>query len=396
VVNTKLAEDAAAGDEKSARMLTVNSQIRNARLGLYGAAFQNFLVKRKQVRKSKQKKKKPLRGIEEKLGRRIPAFFPRFAKSNKPWQSFNIQGGDLKVRYESDENGRVWGYLTIPGVRARNVPSVGELRFRRHRKPRGEACDATVSHQNGRWYVSIVHEFDVKPPRHRLAGSAVGIDRNSTDLCGLSTSPTADFSDSAEAAVVVPAVRDLPNVQRLEAHRKKLQRRLSRMQGSKKGESRSNNYKRVLRQKQNVEQRLASIRDDYLKKTSQQIAASSELLVLEDLSISAMTRSAKGTKENPGRNVAQKRGMNREFLRNAPAEFAEKLQKKSAEYGGRVRFVQPAYTSQDCPSCGHRDSQNRSGTKFACAKCSSSDGESGVMRVETQTSVNTVPLGMAR
>ena len=34
-----------------------------------------------------------------------------------------------------------------------------------------------------------------------------------------------------------------------------------------------------------------------------------------------------------------------------------------------VEYVNPAYTSQTCPSCGHVSRKNRSGIKFKCDSC---------------------------
>jgi len=50
-----------------------------------------------------------------------------------------------------------------------------------------------------------------------------------------------------------------------------------------------------------------------------------------------------------------------------------------------VEVVNPAYTSQECPSCGYVSRSNRSGTKFKCRSCgrlSHADwvGASGILR----------------
>ena len=51
-----------------------------------------------------------------------------------------------------------------------------------------------------------------------------------------------------------------------------------------------------------------------MEKTSTAIARRFDVIGVEDLKIANMTRSAKGTIEEPGRNVRQKAGLNRGIL----------------------------------------------------------------------------------
>jgi transposase len=70
-----------------------------------------------------------------------------------------------------------------------------------------------------------------------------------------------------------------------------------------------------------------------------------------------MTRSAKGTITEPGRNVAAKAGRNRGILGSGWGLLVRRLEDKAP---GRVEKVNPACTSQRCSACGHvdRDSRN--------------------------------------
>jgi hypothetical protein len=58
------------------------------------------------------------------------------------------------------------------------------------------------------------------------------------------------------------------------------------------------------------------------------------LSFLEDLRISKMTESAKGTIESPGINVAAKSGLNRRILDQGWGEFRRQLEYKLAWKGG--------------------------------------------------------------
>jgi putative transposase len=88
---------------------------------------------------------------------------------------------------------------------------------------------------------------------------------------------------------------------------------------------------------------------------------------VEDLKIAGMTRSAKGTAAQPGRNVRAKAGLNREISRSGWGLLARRLEDKAP---GRVEKVPPAYTSQRCSACGHVDGRSReSQARFRCTAC---------------------------
>jgi putative transposase len=88
---------------------------------------------------------------------------------------------------------------------------------------------------------------------------------------------------------------------------------------------------------------------------------------VEDLRIKNMTRSAKGTQENPGRNVRQKSGLNREIMRSGWGLLVRRLEDKAP---GRVEKVNPAFTSQRCSACGHVDPESRENqARFVCTAC---------------------------
>ena len=90
---------------------------------------------------------------------------------------------------------------------------------------------------------------------------------------------------------------------------------------------------------------------------------------VEALKIKNMTRSAKGTIEEPGTNVAAKSGLNRSILANTWGIIRQQLSYK-AEWAGR-RFVEvdPRYTSQTCSQCGVIDRESRKGKVFHCRSC---------------------------
>jgi transposase len=92
-----------------------------------------------------------------------------------------------------------------------------------------------------------------------------------------------------------------------------------------------------------------------------------DVIGVEELNDKAMTCSAKGTMDKPGRNVAGKAGLNRETLANAWGNLVQRLEHKAP---GRVICVRAAYTSQTCHACGHCAARNReSQAVFCCVAC---------------------------
>jgi transposase len=113
--------------------------------------------------------------------------------------------------------------------------------------------------------------------------------------------------------------------------------------------------------------RETDIRKDWAEKTSTDLARRFDLIRVENLNIRGMTRSANGTTARPGRNVAQKAGLNRGILALGWGLLVRRLQDKAP---GRVEKVSPAYTSQRCSACGHIAAESRkSQALFACVAC---------------------------
>ncbi|WP_433381205.1 RNA-guided endonuclease InsQ/TnpB family protein [Streptosporangium sp. CA-115845] len=105
---------------------------------------------------------------------------------------------------------------------------------------------------------------------------------------------------------------------------------------------------------------------DWQHRTTTELAATFAVITAEKLAILNMVRSAKGTIEAPGGNVAQKAGLNRAIAGQAWGRTVVLLEYKSADRGGQVVKVPARGTSQTCHRCGHRDPAARNGTRYAC------------------------------
>ena len=94
------------------------------------------------------------------------------------------------------------------------------------------------------------------------------------------------------------------------------------------------------------------------------------LVAIEELRILNMTRSAAGTVEEPGRNVAAKAGLNRAILNVGWYQFELFLSYKLEETGGVLVKVPARNTSRECAECGHVDAESRKNqATFVCTAC---------------------------
>ena len=142
------------------------------------------------------------------------------------------------------------------------------------------------------------------------------------------------------------------------------QRRMSRKQKF------SNNWKKAKAKVQKIHTAIADARKDFLHKTSTTISQNHAFVCIEDLKVKNMSRSAKGNREQPGKKVAQKSGLNRSILDQGWGEFRRQLEYKVQWNGGILLAVPPHNTSRTCPCCGYVSKENRqTQAKFLCVAC---------------------------
>ncbi|MET8138172.1 transposase [Streptomyces sp. NPDC005251] len=113
--------------------------------------------------------------------------------------------------------------------------------------------------------------------------------------------------------------------------------------------------------------READRRKDWCEKTSTMLARTYRLVRFEKLNIKNMTRSTRGTTEQPGRQVRQKAGLNRAILAQGWGLLRQRTGHKAL---GRVEDVPAPYTSLRCSACGWIDKNSRkSQAEFVCSFC---------------------------
>lgn len=115
----------------------------------------------------------------------------------------------------------------------------------------------------------------------------------------------------------------------------------------------------------------ADVRTNFAHQTSRSLVDGPNLLfVFEALKVKNMTASAAGTVAEPGKKVAQKRGLNRSILASAWGEVKLFTKYKALAAGKLCIEVPPHHSSQECSACGHTHADNRiSQDRFVCQRC---------------------------
>ena len=228
------------------------------------------------------------------------------------------------------------------------LPKLGWVRYRNSRDVPGTIKNVTVSFSGNRWFVSIQTEREVERPMPNST-TAIGIDVGITRFATMS-----DGSCIAPLNSFKKHQRRLARVQRAMSRKKKF----------------SNNWKKAYARVQRIHHTIANCRRDFLHKTTTDLCKNHALIIIEDLKVTNMSASAKGTIDNPGRNVRQKSGLNRSILDQGWSEFRRQLEYKQNWNGGMLVAVSPHYTSQTCPACGYVAKDNRkTQAQFACVEC---------------------------
>ncbi|EKY5038759.1 transposase [Escherichia coli] len=268
-------------------------------------------------------------------------FDKKLAAKAPVWKRKN-EGRD-SIRFVNFEK-----YCCLENRRVKLPSGLGWVKFRQSQRVNGKIKNATISQLAGQWYISFQVEIETAEPNH-TSTTIVGLDAGVAKLATLS-----------DGTVFEPVNSFQKNQKKLA----RLQRQLSRKVRF------SNNWQKQKRKIQRLHSRIANIRRDYLHKVTTTVSKNHAMIVIEDLKVSNMSKSAAGTVSQPGRNVRAKSGLNRTILDQGWYEMRRQLEYKQLWRGGQVLAVPPAYTSQRCACCGHTAKENRlSQSKFVCQVC---------------------------
>jgi putative transposase len=287
------------------------------------------------------------------LGKAYDNFFKKRAKFPR-----------FKAKFRSKESFRIPQRMFInPITRSIKIPKHGEMPFRCDvNRWRGvkDVRSITVSVEGNLFYAScLIEVVDFNPISHRFSscGVDVGVKRPLTVVYGSNNKPW-------HVNTAVFGVKFSEELRKKELRRVHYQRRLARRQ---KG---SNNREKSKHQVTRAYQKERFYRRNWIEQTSHALSTNFKSIKFEDLKISNMTRSAKGTLQNPCKSVAAKSGLNREMLRLGLSGLITRTEQKSMINGGQVTYINPRYTSQTCSCCGVIDKRSRrSQSEFRCVSC---------------------------
>ncbi|MGH3246704.1 MAG: RNA-guided endonuclease InsQ/TnpB family protein [Trebonia sp.] len=260
---------------------------------------------------------------------------PSWRKAGRD-EGFRVTGPRGRA-WDARRLSRNWGEV--------RVPKAGWVRFRWSRDVPGDVRSFRVTRDRaGRWHVAfaVIPESVAGPG----TGEVVGIDRGVKVSAALSTGEK----------LTVPGLTPREAV-RL----RRLQRKLAR---ARRGSGRRDRVKTTIAR---LKARETDRRKDWCEQTSTDLARRFDVIRVEDLNIKAMTRSAKGTAESPGRNVRAKARLNDGIRKSGWGLLVRRLEDKAP---GRIEKIPAAYTSQRCSACGHVAPESRdSQAVFRCTAC---------------------------
>ncbi|MDE2095740.1 MAG: transposase [Patescibacteria group bacterium] len=288
-----------------------------------------------------------LQNVTVRIDLAFQAFFRRVKAGEKPgYPRFRGRG-----RYDS---------MTFPQAPSGcsldcdilTLAKVGAIQVVLHRKMLGTPKTCTIKRSStGKWYASFSCEV-VQPKPLKRSREQVGIDVGLTTFATLSTGESVD------------------NPRFFRADEKALARAQRRLSKEAKGTP-----ERIRRRKPiaRIHERIAFRRKDFAHQTARKLVDRFGFLAVEDLEVNHMVHN---------------RCLAKSISDVAWSLFFTLLFFKAASAGRTIVRVNPAYTSQDCSRCGHRQKMPLSKREFRCSCCQS------VLNRDHNASLNILRLGL--
>ncbi|MBE5823718.1 MAG: transposase [Butyrivibrio sp.] len=271
------------------------------------------------------------------------AFRNTFSKSRKKKNGFPKFKSAKHSRKSYTTNNQK-GTVAIIENKYIKLPKIGKVEAVIHRIPDSDWIikSATVSQESdGKYYISVLFEFD----------NAINLYvADKTNAIGL---------DYASNGLYVDSNGNVGTNHKYyrESHDKlaKAQRKLSRMQGSKKHEAKSNNYIKQFRKVNKIHRHIANQRLDNLHKISTEIANQYDVVCVESLNMKSMSNKGFGN--------------GKATLDNGYGMFLSMLEYKLSERNKYLIKVDKWFpSSQICHCCGtlHPEMKDLAIRKMIC------------------------------
>jgi putative transposase len=269
-----------------------------------------------------------LQNVAVRIDLAFKAFFRRIKAGEKPGYP-RFRG---KYRYDSFTFPQVPSGCSIDGNHLK-LSKIGKVKIKQHRKLEGVPKTCTIKRSStGKWYAVFSCEVEQSAPLPK-AKSEVGIDVGLESFAYLSDdtrieNPKFFRQDEKEVA--------------------KAQRKLSKE--AKGTPARARRRKPVAR----IHERIQWRRKNFAHQEARKIVNQHGVICVEDLNVNRMLHN---------------HCLAKSISDAAWSLFFQLIQSKAEEAGRIVVKVNPAYTSQTCHQCGHRQKKNLSERWHKCECC---------------------------
>ena len=283
------------------------------------------------------------RGALQRVDRAFKAFFRRCRQGGKPgYPRFRSRRRYTTIEINDVGPNQVRTFDDVTLVRINGLPTI-RLRPRRP-LPADKPRTIRIVRRSTGCSVDLIYEHAPEPLP--ATGATVGIDAGVRKRLTLSTSETIE-PEGEEWRRIQRLQRGIARCRRSSRRRRKRVRQLARE-----------------RRRQHVRSRNACHR------ITSALIGRFDMIAIEKLAITNMTRSARGTAEARGRNVRAKQGLNRAILGQSWGRIATQLTYKAEWAGRQVIKIDPRHTSQDCSACRKRRSKPDGRERWRCEHCS--------------------------
>ena len=264
------------------------------------------------------------------LGKAFANFFAKRAE----FPQFKKKGHKDSFALSNDQ-------FAIKG-KAIRIPNLGYVRMTEELRFDGKIMGATISRKADRWFIAIQVEIPDPSPIHSSESQAVGVDLGVKDLAVLSDGTKITGSKPHKALL---------------SRLRRLNKSLSRKQGAKKGDKKSNNFRKAQANLSRLHARISNIRNDETHKLTTMLTEKYGKIGIENLNVSGMAKNHR---------------LARAVLDMSFYEFRRQLEYKSKMKGGHVILADRFYpSSKTCSDCGHKYSElNLSMREWTCPICS--------------------------
>ncbi|MDJ0616911.1 MAG: transposase [Calothrix sp. MO_192.B10] len=284
---------------------------------------------------------------------RLHDAFSRFYKGEAKYPKYKNRSNFKSLTFKSG--------IKVDGNRIK-LGKLGWMRFHNSRPvPEGfKIKSATVRLKADGLYVSLKIEdksipaFPVIAPEE--VKTAIGLDMGITKLV--------HYSDGSQI--------NNPKFSTNKKTRRQLRIRQRRINRKKKG---SKNRRKAGNKVARLHQKITNKREALQWKIAVKTVKKVDAIFLEDLNISGMKSRCKPKQDdnNKGRFLAngqsRKKGLNRSISDASWYSLLKKIEYMAAKHGKIFHKVNPRYSSQTCPECGHVHKDNRDKEKFICTNC---------------------------